>query len=366
MAIAPDQPRTMTTEVIPVRAAPAGRMALVDGLRGFAALWVAAYHFYNTISEHNRLDWIQPVQQFLAVGDLGVMVFFVLSGFVIACSVNRSRITGRYVGIFALRRSLRLDPTYWAVIWVTCFMAFVKGGNLGSGQNTFSATDVLLNMCYLNRLVQAPTIVTVGWTLCLEVQFYLVFVVTCWLAQKFLRGATSVGRQCIFLVPVTLYSLAVHYELLPEPQSGLFVSYWYLFFLGTTTWYVVAREISPWWLLPQVSVAIGKMDLASAIAAATAVGLLLANRFKMLGLTQNWRSVQFLGKLSYSFYLVHPLVGNRFLRAVLGRWNGSVTGLQAIGLFFAALAVSLAAAAAVFWLIERPSHLLSRRVAKYL
>jgi peptidoglycan/LPS O-acetylase OafA/YrhL len=41
---------------------PEGRMALVDALRGLAALWVAAYHFYNAIvnlSERPKYDGVK-------------------------------------------------------------------------------------------------------------------------------------------------------------------------------------------------------------------------------------------------------------------------------------------------------------------
>jgi peptidoglycan/LPS O-acetylase OafA/YrhL len=359
--------KAMPQQVKHADSLPEGRMALVDALRGLAALWVAAYHFYNAISERGQLSWFEPLKRVLEVGDLGVMVFFVLSGFVIACSVHRARVTGRYVGIFALRRSLRLDPTYWTVIWLTCLMAVVKGSwNSATTPVAFTSGDVLLNMCYLNRLVQGPTIVAVGWTLCLEVQFYLVFVVTCWVGQAVLRRATTVARQCVFFVPVTVYSLAVHYGLLPEPHPGLFVPYWYLFMLGTVSWYVLSGAISPGWLVLMCGAAAGRLDLASSIAAATAAGLFLAGRFRKLGFTQDWRILQYLGKLSYSFYLMHPLLGNKLIRALLARSTGPVSGLQAIGLFAAALAISLAGASAVFWLVERPSHILSRKVAKYL
>jgi peptidoglycan/LPS O-acetylase OafA/YrhL len=60
------------------------------------------------------------------------------------------------------------------------------------------------------------------------------------------------------------------------------------------------------------------------------------------------------------------LVGNRFLRAIMREWTGPVTGLQAVGLFAAALGVSLVGSMAVFFCVERPSHELSRRIASRL
>ena len=51
-------------------------------------------------------------------GDLGVEVFFVLSGFVIAHQRGRP-ITPAFAGRFALRRAIRLDPPYYFTILVS-------------------------------------------------------------------------------------------------------------------------------------------------------------------------------------------------------------------------------------------------------
>lgn len=52
-------------------------------------------------------SWVASV---LDHGNLGVAVFFVLSGFVIAHSLHGVRVTPSVVGRLMLRRSLRLDP----------------------------------------------------------------------------------------------------------------------------------------------------------------------------------------------------------------------------------------------------------------
>ena len=57
-----------------------------------------------------------PLETALKLGFVGVDIFFVLSGFVIAYSVREARITPRFLGRFALRRSIRLDPPYWITI----------------------------------------------------------------------------------------------------------------------------------------------------------------------------------------------------------------------------------------------------------
>ena len=56
------------------------------------------------------LDWL------CEQGHLGVEVFFVLSGFVITHALRPLRMCPSVVGRFVLRRSIRLDPAYWAVL----------------------------------------------------------------------------------------------------------------------------------------------------------------------------------------------------------------------------------------------------------
>jgi peptidoglycan/LPS O-acetylase OafA/YrhL len=89
----------------------------VQLLRGIAASRVVRFH----ASEGHHIDrlkapipaWAHPV---FDAGNNGVAIFFALSGFVIAHSLCRDRITLGYLGRFALGRSIRLNPALWASI----------------------------------------------------------------------------------------------------------------------------------------------------------------------------------------------------------------------------------------------------------
>ena len=62
-------------------------------------------------------DWLwAPVDWIARNGFLGVDIFFVISGFVIALSVSKGAPTFGYFGRFIVRRSIRLDPPYWSSI----------------------------------------------------------------------------------------------------------------------------------------------------------------------------------------------------------------------------------------------------------
>ena len=107
--------------------------AFVQALRGIAALWVVLFHAYaggHIPALHAALpaalSWL-----IFETGHLGVAVFFTLSGFVIAHSLAGATMDPRNWGRFMLRRSIRLDPAYWAsmgiVIAVAAVSASVKG-----------------------------------------------------------------------------------------------------------------------------------------------------------------------------------------------------------------------------------------------
>src|SRR6202000_495333 len=94
------------------------RYALVDALRGFAAFAVLFHHATLLPATEAAMPNLVPacLLSLSAGGSLGVQVFFVLSGFVIAHSLSDSSLTIRELGRFMVRRQCRLDPPYWTVL----------------------------------------------------------------------------------------------------------------------------------------------------------------------------------------------------------------------------------------------------------
>jgi peptidoglycan/LPS O-acetylase OafA/YrhL len=98
---------------------------LVQALRGIAALWVVLFHLEKQGAIGGLTAHVPAQLSYAAFGygSAGVAVFFVLSGFVIAHSLNGKEMTPAELGRFALRRSVRLDPAYWASIMLTVSVA---------------------------------------------------------------------------------------------------------------------------------------------------------------------------------------------------------------------------------------------------
>lgn len=82
----------------------------LDLLRGIAVLAVCFCHFGGALSSGN---WLAEIFGYLhTYGKYGVHVFFVISGFVIPLSLNKSQYTINQYGHFLLKRFVRLHPPY--------------------------------------------------------------------------------------------------------------------------------------------------------------------------------------------------------------------------------------------------------------
>jgi peptidoglycan/LPS O-acetylase OafA/YrhL len=152
------------------------RVIELDGLRGIAALWVVFYHLWGAIQERN-VDWVPgAISGFLHAGWLGVDIFFVLSGFVITHSVANIRVTPTFVPKFILRRSIRIDPPYWAAIGLAIAFMILKNTFFPAASVPLpSFMEIVAHIFYLQDLLGFGNISSVFWTLCLEFQFYLIF-----------------------------------------------------------------------------------------------------------------------------------------------------------------------------------------------
>ncbi|MFO0680450.1 MAG: acyltransferase [Sandaracinus sp.] len=345
----------------------ASRFAFVDALRGFAASTVAGHHFYNALRETTGTGegqlWVEPFHSFLVVGSAGVFIFFVLSGFVIAHSVREARIGGRYVLRFALRRSLRLDPPYWVAIAVYLVAAWATGSTVYADVD---ATTVALNAFYLDHITGVVSVLPVGWTLCLEFQFYLLFVALLALAHRVGERAGGVIFGALFVGSILAGSGALPWHPPPGPDP-YFITLWYLFFLGVTTQRVVTGRWSARWLVlvafPCAAVTLVRGELGGLVGALTAAALFAASRAGKLESGLSHPALQWAGRVSYSLYLIHPLLGNRVIRW-LARHYGAPTALaQQLAYFALAAGLSLIASQIFWWLVERPAMAAAQRVS---
>jgi hypothetical protein len=349
------------------------RFLAIDALRGVAALAVVLFHVQGAL-DRGPQPWMPHwLAELARGGHFGVNVFFVLSGFVIAYSVRDGLLTPGFLGRFALRRSIRLDPPYWTAVALEVVLIFAGLALIPSlGTPTPTWPQVLAHLAYLQDILGYPHLVYSFWTLCYEFQFYLAFVGLLVAGRSLERRyGLMVARLAGVAVFAMLFawSVLVHQGVLPNVHRGIALDRWNEFFIGVLAWWVVSGRVRlPLLLAAWVATAIlaRRPDTAIGTAIVVLVSLLCMRSATSPAFNQPfaWGPIRGLGLVSYSLYLYHASIGWRVVSLAQHR-TGSMGLTAAVG--WASWAVAIAAALLVavvgWWCIERPSLAWSRRIA---
>ncbi|HVG28586.1 MAG TPA: acyltransferase [Pyrinomonadaceae bacterium] len=317
------------------RAGGRDRIIVLDFLRGVAALAVVFHHFFNVLDP----GWLYTASRY---GQLGVQVFFVISGFIIPYSLYRSGYALRNYGTFVLKRVIRLDPPYVVTVALIVLLGVVSWYFPFERDQVFqvSAPQVLLHFAYANVFFGYPWLNDVFWTLAIEFQYYLLIGLA--FPLVFSRDARVRLASCAALGALAFVI---------KPPTFIFY-YIFLFLMGILTCQFKVGLV-------------GRRQYALLLAAATAMALLttdfaqtaagLAAVCAILFLEMRYAVFNFLGKISYSLYLIHSPVGRRALNVFLRLLGAQSFGSKMVAIALA-IAVSVAAAYALYRLVELPAQ----------
>lgn len=334
------------------------RYALIDSLRGLAACSVMFYHYTGgDLRPHLAMALGDELVHVLHGGWLGVQVFFVLSGFVIAGTVGERAVSFGGAARFALRRQVRLDPPYWVSLALSCAIPLYWRWKLHDHRAVPSLERIGVHLLYLQELLRVPEIQPVYWTLTIEVQFYLVLIA----ALALLRPVRAHAGWVLLASAVWSLDQSMHWRFL----HGWFVPHWYLFALGAVAWWSRER-VSMRGALALFMAWCGYQamlhDRSEPVAGVFTAGVLaLAGQGRGLERWLAWRPLMFLGTVSYGIYLLHPIVGAQV------RWHiGSLVHARST---WGSVVVMLSAAAFTVlfsWLlhiaVEKPAMRLAARI----
>jgi peptidoglycan/LPS O-acetylase OafA/YrhL len=170
--------------------AATGRSNGLDSLRALAITLVFAYHYMVFVSREATFGWAS------VVGWVGVDLFFVLSGYLIANQLLTGLAQGRppALGSFYARRALRTLPVFWLVLAAYMLWPTELGGR---------APPPLWRFLTFTQNIQLPpgTAFSHAWSLCIEEQFYLVLPLVLWLGLRW-RGRVRQGWALMGLLLV--------------------------------------------------------------------------------------------------------------------------------------------------------------------
>jgi peptidoglycan/LPS O-acetylase OafA/YrhL len=340
-------------------------------MRGLAALAVVLFHLGGKMKDELQAVLPDFFTLVMSYGYLGVPVFFVISGIVISLSVKDTKVTLRYAGNFALRRSIRLDITYWASIAFILVLMAVNNRFLGGDTPYPSAGDVLLHMFYLQDLFSvSPVISVVFWTLCLEVQLYLFFLASVWLAQT-ISGKLNIDVYTIFLsgvIALGIFSLSLDQQFTTLSLPGLFLPYWHYFLTGVLISHVIRgkRAATPiflmWAAVETAFLASGEIRSYPVAGLIFGVFVFLLFRWRDLDTLFSGRMFQYLGSISYTLYLVHPDIGWKTISVGKQVFGGELSSVATLFVFVTAILLSIAVAHLFHVIFEKPSLWLCKQL----
>lgn len=308
------------------------RFYFIDALRGLAAFWVVLFHAHldeRLDSLEQRLPfWLDAV--LFARGSLGVAIFFVLSGFVIAHSLRNATIDFPYLRQFTLRRLIRLTPPYYISIVITLIFALLAAAAKNQpfqpmGQ-LFSVERFIAHLFYVQELVGFINFNDVYWTLGLEIQSYLLFCLLIGLAQRLLYQYQVRSAFTIVFLPVALIAAIFPIAIAPGlGRSIVILPLLYSFLLGIFAYWCWQRRVSRLWfyLYSGILIVAGVIHQAEFTIASVAIAVLLLEVGRAGRLTDLLKGpvLQFFGEVSYSLFLTHTpvmgvvfFIGQRILR----------------------------------------------------
>lgn len=329
------------------------RFAELDGLRGIAAGAVMLTHYANFCALVRQ----SPVVPFRVDAHWCVLLFFMISGYVILMTLER----GRPLSSFAWSRFARLMPTFWACLAMTwVFVAWAELPTAPHGLKT-----ALANVSLFHSFVGVRDVDEVYWTLRHEVCFYVAMgLLAAWGAMRHLRGLCWA-----WLIAATAYVQLERAGVLSAGHAltTVFQVHWGGMFVAGLMFYRLRRRRSGdehhagthEHLLIVATLVSYLMQRPGLLMAGCMIGVYAAFYLTVYGKMRwlTWGPLLKLGGISYPLYLLHQNIGFVVIRKLEDIGVDCRVGM------WAAVAFSLALATAMSYSVERPAQRWLTRLA---
>jgi peptidoglycan/LPS O-acetylase OafA/YrhL len=323
--------------------------SLLDALRFFAAFWVMNFHYL--FGQTGDLEWYR-------YGNLGVQLFFIISGFVIVQSLN-----GKTLKEFAANRFLRLFPLFWILCTATYLLTLIIPHT-----STVSFTEYLRSMTMLgdlfNRIVGYTRLIDPSyWSLTVELIFYTgVGIFTYFFSSKNIRYflgvwlvfsalAFAVGVDHNFYIKLLLVRHASYFAfggalalITTKQANNIFEKYFdraLLFVSAIYATYIHSRALEPYYV-------VNPFDEKIITVLHVIFFIMVPVLVYLSPYVKNARAIRLLavlGGITYPLYLLHQRIGNAIMNYIILNFNNISWSHLSIGfevvIIFVAYAVYL-------------------------
>ncbi len=201
-----------------------GRNASLDGVRALAAYLIVFHHLFFAAGTTSK--WQNGVGRFTGRLDVGVPIFFVLSGFLLFRPFFAALLDDRpfpSARRFLTKRFLRIFPAYWIALIVMLSL----GAIAVRGPSGFFFSFFLLHIYHPGRAISG---ITQSWSLATEISFYISLPILSVYLRRLSSGRSTNQRAIITCVALTLayvfsllFRLAVHFA---NPSFSNITPYW--------------------------------------------------------------------------------------------------------------------------------------------
>ncbi|HEX2086514.1 MAG TPA: acyltransferase [Solirubrobacteraceae bacterium] len=349
------------------------RFPLLDSMRALAALSIVVFH----AAAETEFTRVNELGAYTARLDVGVTLFFLLSGFLLYRPFAAARHEGRppiRVRDYARRRVLRIVPAYWVALTLLALWPGLQAFWDGAWWRSYAFVQNLWGDSTLQGIFPA-------WTLCIEVSFYVLLP---FLAVAIGRVAGARWRvELALLVALAAAAVAARALMLglgggPGLRNSLagyldWFAYGMILAVLSIVWRGREITVRPWiawagaavafWLVSTqlgltrglfvddgVGAEIGEHLLYALVAALLLLPAIFGSGGALRRVLAS-RTLAWLGLVSYGVFLYHgPLVHWLDDQGAEDWLPGS--GLVSLTVFAAAAAVACAAAS--YYLVERP------------
>jgi exopolysaccharide production protein ExoZ len=311
------------------------RIDTIQLIRGIGALMICLFHLkglLNSSTSHFGTTYFGG-------GAIGVSLFFIISGFILVYSTQKSDGSKLYVKKFIIKRLIRIIPLYYIMV---LFWVFAYDRHLD-----YFSKDIatLINTLCFVPIFDSPVgpsygmpPLKVGWALNYEIFFYFIFGLSLFMKRFRWVALFAIFSGLVILVPLILKgfvsfnpSFNYHYDLLylslmTNPMMIYFAIGVVLGLLYNSTFLIKPKWIQTSLLILsiglflmiyfRVSPFIDNFFINLSICCFLVFGLLFFNKDKGIRVPAIF---VYLGDMSYSLFLIHPtvvIVLPRFIRFI--------------------------------------------------